>query len=158
MRFWHFERRRGPAAAGTATLAVLAASSLVAGCGHEKRDFREQRLNPLVRRVDEERATFATLLRDSRAGRARDGVALRAQLARVVGVLRRIAALKPPDGVGAKFRRYVRANGAFASALRAFVDAFAAGDDGRQRTAAESTRTTLARVQRTQVDLQHALR
>jgi hypothetical protein len=141
-----------------ATLALVAMVGLVTGCGKEKRDFRVEKLNPLVKQAGEERATLAAVLRDSRPGRARDAGALREQLTRVVGVLRRIAGLNPPDGVDRKFRRYTRANAAFAAALRRFVDAFAAGDDSGQRDAEERTRTTLAAAQRAQVQLQHALR
>jgi cytochrome c556 len=155
VRCWPSDRR-SPAA--LATLSVVALAGLASGCGKEKRDFRVEKLNPLVKRAGEERATLAAVLRGSRPGRARDAGALREQLARVVGVLRRIAGLNPPDGVDGTFRRYTRANTAFAAALRRFVDAFAAGDDSGQRDAAERTRTTLATAQRAQVQLQHALR
>lgn len=155
MRCWRSERL---ARVGLAALVLVALAAAVGACGNEKRDFRVQELNPLVKRAGEERAALAAVLRASRPGRARDARALREQLGRVTGVLRRIADLKPPDGVGGRFDRYTRANSAFAASLRGFVDAFAAGDDARQRRAAELTRTTLAEAQRAQVALQHALR
>jgi cytochrome c556 len=155
VRCWPSDRRPP---ATLSTLALVALVGLVTGCGKEKRDFRVEKLNPLVKQAGEQRATLAAVLRGSRPGRQRDARALHEQLARVTGVLRRIAGLSPPDGVDGKFRRYTRANAAFAAALRRFVDAFAAGDDSGQRDAAQQTRSTLATAQRAQVQLQHALR
>jgi len=155
VRSWRSERGALLAVVGLG----LAAVALLGGCGNEKRDFREDRLNPLVRRVGEERAVLASVLRASRPGRARDGRALRSQLARLGAVMRRIAALEPPDGVEDRLERYTRANAALLAALRRFVDAFAGGaSEGAQRTAARRTQTTLATANRAQRALQQALR
>lgn len=138
-------------------LAVLALPGLIGGCGNEKADFRVQRLNPLVKRVGEERATLAAVLRGSRPGRARDAQALRGQLTRLGAAMQRIAALKPPDGVDRLFRDYTRANSGVLRSLESFVDAFAAGRSALQQVAARQTGESLARANRAQIKLQHAL-
>ena len=138
-------------------LALVAVLGLVAGCGNEKRDFRVEELNPLVKRLGEERATLAAVLRASRPGRARDERALRDQLGRLRAVMRRIAALDPPEGTEERFRRYTRANAAFLAALERFVDAYANGGAGRQQEAARETQTRLAAANRAQRQLQRAL-
>jgi cytochrome c556 len=138
-------------------LSALVLVGLLGGCGNEKADFRVQQLNPLVKHVGEERATLAAVLRASRPGRARDAQALRGQLARLGAAMQRIAALKPPDGVDGPFRMYTGANAAVLRSLRSFVDAFVAGHSARQQTAAQQTGASLARANRAQTKLQHAL-
>jgi hypothetical protein len=143
---------------GLAAVALLALAGPIAGCGNEKRDFREEKLNPLVKRASEERATLATILRASRPGRSRDEAALRAQLTDLGGVFRRIADLEPPDGVEAKLERYARANSALLRALAGFLDAFASGDEAGQRRAGQAAQEALARANRAQRELQRSLR
>jgi hypothetical protein len=135
----------------------VALVGLLGGCGNEKADFRVQKLNPLVKRVGEERATLAAVLRASRPGRARDAQALRGQLTRLGGAMQRIAALKPPDGVDGPFRTYTKANAAVLNSLRSFVEAFAAGRSALQQVAARRTGVSLARANQAQTKLQHAL-
>lgn len=155
MHCWRPERRAG---AWLPALAALACAGLLAGCGgNEKRDFRVEQLNPLVKRMGEERATLAAVLRASRPGRARDARALRDQLGRLRAVMRRIAALEPPEGTEERFRRYTRANTAFLAALERFVDAYADDSARRQREAARETQTRLAAANRLQRQLQNAL-
>ncbi len=156
MRSWRFER---PAGAPAAVLAVLALLGFVGGCGNEKRDFRVDKLNPLVKRLGEERATLAVVLRAARPGRASDIRALREQVAGVEGVTRRIAALNPPDGAESKFRRYVRANAAFVRRLRRFVDVYAANrPQRRQREAAARVQLALSAANDAQTELQRSLK
>jgi hypothetical protein len=146
-----------PLGAFAAGAAAIAAAALIGGCGNEKSDFRVNELNPLVKRVGEERATLAAVLRASRPGRARDARALREQLGRLGGVLRRIAALKPPDDARARFVSYTRANTEVLASLRRFVEAYAAGSNPRQQAEAQQTQAALAKASRAQTDLQHAL-
>lgn len=140
-----------------AALTAVAVAALLGGCGNEKRDFREKQLNPLVKRASEERSTLASILRVSRPKRARDEAALRAQLSQLAAVLRRIADLKPPGGVEAKFQRYTRANGGLLRSLGRFVDVFARGDEAGQRRAGRGAQAALAQANRAQRELQQAL-
>lgn len=155
MRCWRPERH---ASAWPVALTVLALATLLGGCGNERRDFREKQLNPLVRQASEERATLAAVLRASRPKRAQDETALRQQLSALAGVFRRIAALKPPDGVEGKFERYTRANARLLRALDRFVAAFAGGDRDAQRTAGHRAQEALGRATSAQRELQRALK
>ena len=130
----------------------------MAGCGNEKRDFREKELNPLVRRATGERATLAAVLRASKPKRARDAALLRSQLGALARVFRRIAALDPPGGIEAKFERYTRANAALLRALRQFVDAFARGDVAAQQSAGSRAREAVKHANSAQRELQQALK
>jgi cytochrome c556 len=138
-------------------LSALALVGLLGGCGNEKADFRVQQLNPLVKRMGEERATLAAVLRTSRPRQARDTQALRDQLSRLGAAMQRIATLKPPDGVDGPFRAYTRANAAVLRSLRSFVEAFASGRSALQQEAARQTGASLARASQAQTKLQHAL-
>lgn len=155
MRYWRFERLAG----GLAAVAALALLGLLGGCGNEKRDFREKRFNPLVKRLGEERATLAAVLRAARPGRVADARALREHVAGVEGVTRRITALDPPEGTERRFRRYVRANAAFVAALRRFVDVFAAdASQRRQREMAARVQLALSAANDAQTEFQRRLK
>jgi hypothetical protein len=138
-------------------VALVSLALLGAGCGNAKRDFRVHELNPRIERVGEQRAALSALLRDSRPGAARDTRALRAQLGRLAGAMRRVAALEPPDGAESRFRRYTAANAALLAGLSRFVDARASGSAAREQRAGQDIQVALVRVGRAQAELQHAL-
>jgi hypothetical protein len=140
------------------TGAVLAALVLgAAGCGNERHDFRVEKLDPLVKRVSEQRTAFATTLRLARPHLARQARVLRADVAQLGATMRELAALDPPAGTERKFRRYTRANSALLGSLYRFVDAFASGTLSEQRRAEQAAATALGAANRAQTDFQHAL-
>jgi hypothetical protein len=151
VRCWRLDAP-GLAGAGLAVLALGAA-----GCGNDRHDFRVEKLNPLVKRVSEQRTAFATTLRLSRPHLARHARVLRADVGRLGAAMRKVAALEPPPGTGAKFRRYTRANSALLSSLYRFVDAFASGTVAQQRRAEQAAAAALGTANRAQTDFEHAL-
>jgi cytochrome c556 len=145
-----------PRAAGAAVVVTVLALA-TAGCGNEKHDFRVEKLQPLVQRVNEQRSQLGSALRLARPRRAEDATVLRAQIARLRDAMSRLAALTPPAGTEAKFRRYTRANTALLTSLSRFVEAFATGNPDDQRRAAQDSQAALAVVSRTETALEHAL-
>jgi hypothetical protein len=151
-------RHDGVTAIRLAGIALVGFSLVGGGCGNAKRDFREHELNPSIERVAEQRTALAGLLRMSRPHLAADERRLRAQLGQLADAMRRVARLRPPQGVEVKFRRYTRANTALLAGLSRFVDALAGESAERRRQAEERALSALARASRAQTELQHALR
>jgi hypothetical protein len=142
-----------------AFLLTAAATGLLAvGCGgNEKRDFRVDRLNPLTERLAEERSTLAQTLRVAHPRRERDAAVLRSRLDAVAATMRRIAALRPPDGTEERFVSYTRANEALLGSLNRYIRTFTRGTAAEQRAAAEDAQTAARRADAAESALQHAL-
>jgi hypothetical protein len=137
---------------------VAALWPVVGGCGNAKRDFRVDRLNPLVEQATKQRVGLADTLRSSRPRRLGDVHMLRAALARFAATTRRLAALRPPHGTETAFRRLTTAYRTLVDALGRFLDAFATGGEAQQRDAAAQSASAISMVDRAQAVLQHALR
>jgi hypothetical protein len=150
VRYWQLDRG--------AVVSLVAALALgAAGCADERRDFRVEKLDPLVKRVSDQRAQLAATLHLVRPHRARDAQLLRAQVARLGATLRRVASLRPPAGTATRFHRYTRANTALLASLSRFVNAFAAGSVAAQRRAGQDAQTAVATANQAETDLRHAL-
>jgi hypothetical protein len=135
-----------------------AAGMFVAGCGNAKRDFRVNELNPLTERVATQRSVLAQTLRIARPHRARDAAVLRSQLAMLAATMRRIAAVRPPDGTHAQFQRYTRANAALLAALNRYFHAFARGTAAQLRAAGENALSAAGRADAAEAALKQELR
>jgi hypothetical protein len=154
VRLWPRYRR---AAICAATVILAALSLSLAGCGNEKRDFRVDKLEPLIQRVRAQRAELASALRLAQPHRARDAEILRSQVARLAAAMRQVAVLVPPDGTERQFQRYTRANAALLASLSRFIEAFASRVPALQRRAGRAAQSAVIAANRAQVELQHAL-
>ena len=83
---------------------------VAAGCGDERKEFREEKLAPLQQAVKDERARIALTLQQLRVGDAEQTLDLERQVARLASIHEVIAALDPPDGIEDEFEPYVEAN------------------------------------------------
>ncbi len=137
--------------------AFVVLALVASGCGNAGHDFRVDKLQPLVGRVNDQRARLAGILRISRPHRPRDAGVLRAQITQLGATMREIAALKPPAGTRAKFLSYTQANVALLASLSRFVDAFASGDLARQRQMGQETQAAVSAADQARMALDHAL-
>lgn len=140
------------ALAAGGTLALVAV-----GCGNEKRDFRIQKLEPIVHQVAARRTALADTLRAAQPGRKGDARLLRAELLDLGASIRRVGALTPPPGTERQFRLYARANQALLASLAKFVDMFAAGGGLGLNRAGDAARAAAAAANRAELRLEHAL-
>lgn len=117
--------RTARARAAVAAVALVALLPAAAGCGGKEEKFRKQDLNPLVERLDMQKARISATLRTVRLGSRRDSRLLVAQVKDMVAVQRKIAALKVPFSAADEFIAYNRANAKLSLQLRRFALALA---------------------------------
>jgi hypothetical protein len=135
-------------------VAALAAGSvllLVAGCGDERKEFREKKLAPLQQAVKDQRARIAATLQGLQLGDEPRAVQLQQDVERLAAIHKVIADLDPPEGTEGLFETYVKANDRLTEHLRqyaALVRANKRAGLGKEGKAAETATgdSDLARV------------
>ena len=92
--------------------AVAAAAALVfaAGCGDERKEFREEKLAPLQQAVKDQRARIAATLQGLQLGDEQRALQLERDVARLAAIHDVIEDLDPPDGTEGLFETYLKAN------------------------------------------------
>ena len=110
-----------------ALLGAVTAALLLAGCGDELDEFRDD-LRPLEDRAAEQRAQISAELRSLTLGSSRDARELRAGTAELERTYEEIAEVDPPGDYEEPFAAYVRANDRTIRDLERFVDDVEAGD------------------------------
>jgi len=133
-----------------AALAALPALALLPGCGNPGHDFRVHKLNPLIQRVQTQKAQLAATLRIVRPRRASDVAAVRAGIGQIAATMGQIGALKPPGLARSQFVAYRRANTGLVGGLYGFADALASGSSARMTSASEHAQTATGAVERAQ--------
>lgn len=127
-------------------MVALAALAVLAGCGDELEEFRDD-LRPLEERAEEQRTATSGLLRSARLGSRADARRVRAEAAKLSATYEEIAAIEPPDEYSEPFADYVHANRATVRDLRGFATELESGSlDGVRR----ETKRVLADLSRAQ--------
>ena len=105
-------------------MAAVAAGTMLlfaAGCGDERKEFREEKLAPLQQAVKDQRARIAATLQGLRLGDREQALQLERDVARLVAIHEVIADLDPPEGTEGLFETYVKANERLSEHLRNYA-------------------------------------
>jgi hypothetical protein len=133
-----------------APLALGLVALTLAGCGPSAEvRFRDQKLAPVQRAVEQQKAQLSGLLNVARLGHKRDAQAVAAQVAVLGRTIDRMAALDPPGSVATAFRRFVVANRRLVVSLRHFAVRLGGHSNARlnaQAAAAQQAAGAVARA------------
>lgn len=137
---------------------AVAGMLLLAGCGDERKEFREDKLAPLQQEVKDQRARIAATLQQLELGDAEQARELEAEVARLGEVHQVIASLDPPDGLDDEFKPYVDANTRISKHLERYAALVKANEREGLRKAANAAQRAMGDADLARVDLDYALR
>ncbi len=95
---------------------------LAAGCGDERKEFREEKLAPLQQAVKDQRARISAALQGLRLGDREQALRLDQEVKRLDRIHDVIADLDPPDDTDHLFATYVEANSRLSQHLQRYAD------------------------------------
>lgn len=139
-------------------LAAGAALLFIAGCGDERKEFREDTLAPLQQAVKDQRARIAATLNGLRLGDRERALQLERDVEGLVAIHEEIAGLDPPDGTEGLFETYTEANQRLSDRLRRYAALVKSRKRDELKQAARAARDAAGETDLARVDLDLVLR